>query len=318
MDRFINDLSQSIRLGDFLDAELDQDQQLLGKMILAKSIGMIAGPRGGGKSWTALILAYAIAAGKTILPWGTGSGSRVLYLDGEMRASGMQERFKLLHARNTDASSKAKAESNFYLLSRDFVGDPIGSIDTEEGLKNIDANIHPSTKLIVVDNLSAWTSGGREDGSSWSTIKNWLIGKRLQGIAVMIIHHTGKNGQQRGSSMHEDLLDYSILLSPTAIGTGGDETHFGIEHKKLRDHIPELRQKYRGKFWTDSDMLRFEFQPEGVVISDRDSKIFELHDAGKTMKQIGEAVGVSAATVSRAIKGRPSQNIASHDETAAD
>jgi len=36
----------SIALGDFLALEFAPDRELLGRMILEKSIGMIAGPRG--------------------------------------------------------------------------------------------------------------------------------------------------------------------------------------------------------------------------------------------------------------------------------
>ena len=87
----------AIQLGAFLDATLSTERELLGPMILEKSIGLIAGPRGGGKSWCAMIFAYAIAAGKPVNPWGLGSCAPVAYLDGEMRATGIKERFSLLH-----------------------------------------------------------------------------------------------------------------------------------------------------------------------------------------------------------------------------
>lgn len=51
----------SVDLGGFLALEFTPDQELLGPMIREKSIGLIAGPRGGGKSWNAMIFAYAIA-----------------------------------------------------------------------------------------------------------------------------------------------------------------------------------------------------------------------------------------------------------------
>ena len=78
------------------------------------------------------------------------------------------------------------------------------------------------------------------------------------GIALILFHHTGKNGQQRGSSMHEDLLDYSILLSPLQSDANRQDTRFGIEHTKLRDHLPELRQKYECSIWTEDESREFE------------------------------------------------------------
>jgi len=271
-------------------------------MILEKSIGMLAGPRGGGKSWNAMIFAYAVAGGKEVLPWGVGSGTPVTYLDGEMRATGVQTRFRLLHAKDQFATSRKRAEANFHIVSRDYTGDPIGSIDTEEGQTKIDTLIFPSTKLLIVDNLSAWTSGGREDSNAWATIKNWLIKKRLQGIAVLLIHHTGKNGQQRGSSMHEDLLDYSILLSPLPSRGERNETRFAVEHTKLRDHIPALRQKYECSIWSDEEGLDFDFAVAGSNPAEHEIQIIELAGAGMSMTDVAKQLGFSTSKVSRVLK----------------
>lgn len=292
----------AIQLGAFLGAELPVDKELLGPMILAKSIGLIAGPRGGGKSWCAMIFAYAIAAGKHVNPWGTGSGAPVAYLDGEMRAAGVQERFSLLHAKNLDEQSRNLAEANIHIISRDYVGDLIGSIDAEDGQAKIDELIPAGTQLIIVDNLSAWTSGGREDSSSWTGTKNWIIKKRLNGIAVLLIHHTGKNGQQRGTSMHEDLLDYSILLSPLPSEDSRKDTRFGIEHTKLRDHIPELRQKYECSIWVEDATFHFEFNPAGFNPSQHEIQMLAMRKDGMTQDDIAIELNISKSTVCRTLQ----------------
>ena len=136
-----------ISLGDMLELTLPAEIALLGTMLLEKSIGFIAGPRGGGKSWLAMIIAYAVAARKPLEPWGTGAGATVVLLDGEMRASGVQERFRLLHALNKNEESRLLAETNVQIVSRDYMVDPIGSIDTEEGQTRIDELIPDSAKL---------------------------------------------------------------------------------------------------------------------------------------------------------------------------
>lgn len=292
-----------ISLGDMLKLTLPAEIALLGTMLLEKSIGLIAGPRGGGKSWLAMIIAYAVAAGKPLEPWGTGAGATVVLFDGEMRAAGVQDRFRLLHAFNSsDEKSRCLAQTNIQIVSRDYMVDPIGSIDTEEGQLRIDELISDSAKLVIIDNLSAWTSGGREDSGSWAIIKSWLIQKRIQGVAVLLIHHTGKNGQQRGSSMHEDLLDYSILLSPLPSNSERHDTRFGIEHTKLRDHIPELRHKYECSIWTEDDALRFEIVPAGFKTSQHEMEMVEQRRAGVSMADIAKGLGISTSTVSRTLK----------------
>ncbi|WP_322405519.1 AAA family ATPase [Massilia luteola] len=291
-----------IKLGALLDLALRADASLLGMMILEKSIGFLAGPRGGGKSWLAMIFAYAIAARKPLEPWGTGAGAAVVLLDGEMRAAGVQERLRLLHALNTNEESRILAEANVHIVSRDYMVDHIGSMDTEEGQRRIDELIPESAKFVVVDNLSAWTSGGREDSGSWAIIKTWLIRKRIQGVAVLLVHHTGKNGQQRGSSVHEDLLDYSILLSPLPSSSEGHDTRFSIQHTKLRDHIPELRQTYECSIWTEGERFQFEILPAGFNANQHAAEMVEKYRTGSSMTDIASELGISKSTVSRTLK----------------
>ncbi|MFZ6819666.1 AAA family ATPase [Undibacterium sp. Ji22W] len=292
----------ALRLGDMLKVVLPPDEQLLGEMMLAKSIGMLAGPRGSGKSWLALLIGYAIACSKTLPPWGTGAGVPVAILDGEMRAAGLQDRIALIHAYNTNQKSIKDAENNLHIISRDFMGDAIGSIDTEEGQKSINDLIEPEVKLIIIDNLSAWTSGGREDSNSWAKVKNWLIKMRLQGVAILLIHHTGKNGQQRGSSSHEDLLDYSILLSPLPSSQNRQDTRFSIEHTKLRDYIPELRQIFEYSIWSEDGAFRFDGAPAGIKLSVNEADMLRLREEGLSLEAIATKLGINKSTVSRCLK----------------
>ena len=226
----------------------------------------------------------------------------VAYLDGEMRAIGFQRRLRLLHARNSDEASIRRVNQNLHIISRDYAEDVIGSIDQVEGQQRIDALIPDDTQLIVVDNLSAWTSGGREDGGSWATIKAWLIAKRLQGTSVLLVHHTGKNGKQRGSSAHEDLLDYSILLSPTANNGDEQDTRFTVEHTKLRDHLPHLKQRYEFAIYTKDEKLYFDVAPAGMRVSEHAQEMLDMHTNNIPMSEIADKFRVNKSTVSRTIQ----------------
>jgi KaiC/GvpD/RAD55 family RecA-like ATPase len=289
-------------LSELLLREIDPVKDLLGKLITEKTTGMIAGPRGSGKSFLSMYVAYAIAGGKDLPPWGTGSGDRVVIFDGEMSGSITQERFALLHARNPSESSRKKAEKNLFIVNRDLLRDAIGSIDTIDGQAKLDALIPPNTKFIVIDNLSAWTKDGREDGHAWSILKPWLLQKRLLGYAVLLIHHTGKNNQQRGSSMHEDMLDYSILIKPIPGSTGRQETRFTIEHTKIRGNVPELKKKYECAVWTENEMLHFETTPAGFQIDANAAEMKKLAEGGISQAEIGKKFGISASTVNRVLK----------------
>lgn len=289
----------AIRLGKMLEIVFPIDTELLGAMILAKSIGMLAGMRGSGKSWLAMLIAYSVAGGKPLEPWGVGACVQVAILDGEMRIASLKERLSLIHSRNQDIESRAAAEENLIIISRDCMSTEIGSLDTIDGQKQIDALIPEGVSLIVIDNLSAWTTGGREDSNAWSCIKAWLIAKRLAGVAVLLIHHAGKNGQQRGSSAHEDLLDYSILLSPMPSSAGREDTRFSVQHTKLRDNLPELRKIFEYAIWVEDNALQFEVAPAGFQASTHDAEWLNMHENGMSYAQIGHKFGVDKSTVSR-------------------
>jgi putative DNA primase/helicase len=67
--------------------------------------------------------------------------------------------------------------------------------------------------LLVLDNLSCLAAVIRDnDAESWGPIQEWLLGLRRRGISLLIVHHAGKGGQQRGTSRREDVLDTSISL----------------------------------------------------------------------------------------------------------
>ena len=219
-----------------------------------------------------------------------------------MRIASLKERLALIHAFNKDDVARVSAEENLHIISRDCMSIEIGSIDTVEGQKQIDALIPLGTLFIVIDNLSAWTSGGREDSNSWAAIKNWLIAKRLAGVAVLLIHHAGKNGQQRGSSAHEDLLDYSILLTSLPRSADREDTRFSVKHTKLRDNLPELHNVSEYSIWVEDEALHFEVAPAGFQVSAHDAELLILHEDGMSFEQIGHKFGVNKSTISRRLK----------------
>lgn len=90
------------------------------------------------------------------------------------------------------------------------------------------------------------------------------MGLRHQGLTVILVHHAGKNGTQRGASRREDLLDTSIAL----VRPKDDEesaphqgAHVVLNFPKTRGIRPdpfelELRlTEYQGRLaWAYSEM----------------------------------------------------------------
>jgi putative DNA primase/helicase len=114
-------------------------------------------------------------------------GSIWLGLDGEIPPGG----FQVLAADQT--------ETGINLASNE------GQLALERHLYGVD--------LLILDNLSMLLASGSEGaGDSWLPIQHWLLRLRRKGIAVLLIHHAGTNGRQRGTSRREEALDTVIAL----------------------------------------------------------------------------------------------------------
>ncbi len=296
---------KSIPMAEFMTWDFPADEQLLGPVITKGSTGMLSASRGLGKSLLAMHIGYAIAAGKTLKPWGSGCGGVVAYLDGEMKAVDFYDRFRQIFNRDSKDGSKKRVVKNFHLIGRTAFKHDIGFIDNEDDQAFIESLLPESCDLLIVDNLSAWKSSGSEDGNAFAPIKRWLAHLRTLGIAVLLIHHAGKNGSsQRGTSIHEDMLDYSILLREDKKGQHKPKngTSFLLEHTKLRGLHPEIPKLCRYTFTTDpgSDVMDHCYEDGDTdTVSEDDAAIVELLKEGHSGKEVADKLDISTSVVSR-------------------
>ena len=300
---------KSIPLLEFMRKDFPDEAPLLGQVITHGSTGMLSAQRGLGKSILALHIAYSVAGSKNLAPWGRGIGDVVVYLDGEMHSRTLQKRLRQIMNRDSKAESRKMVEQNFNIIGRDAFDHVIGYIDNEDDQAFIESMLPDDCRLLIVDNLSAWTSSAREDGTAFAPIKRWLAHLRTKGIAVLLVHHTGKNGSsQRGTSIHEDLLDYSILLREDKSGKPKNGTSFWLEHTKLRELHPDIPKMCRYTFTTDlaTDVMDHRYEDgESDTLSEDDAAIVELLKEGLSGKEVAEKLDVSTSVVSRVKKPLP-------------
>jgi Mrp family chromosome partitioning ATPase len=76
----------------FLKMEIKPLEFLLHPWLPSPGVAMVFAPRGVGKTYFSLNVAYAVASGGSFLKWQAPTPKSVLYLDGEMSASVMQRR----------------------------------------------------------------------------------------------------------------------------------------------------------------------------------------------------------------------------------
>jgi putative DNA primase/helicase len=186
---------------------------LLAPILPERSLGMLYAPRGIGKSWLSLSIGLAVASGQSLLRWSAPRPRTVLYVDGEIPLVSLQERLKLI----CTALDCTIPNNQFRVLASDHV--PFGTLNlsTDEGQRSLEPLLS-DIDLLILDNLSTLCTTGSESASdAWVPMQNWLLKLRRRGISVLLIHHAGVNGRQRGTSRREDALDTVIAYADRRI-----------------------------------------------------------------------------------------------------
>lgn len=186
-------------------------QYLLESLIAEGTINLVNGERGIGKSWFVAALANSISAGIDFGPWKISHSVPVMIVDGEMSLEDIHHRIKKLN-------SLPRRLSELYIYPDAFayrIGLKRASLLDEDWREAIKANVlELGVKLLVLDNLASLAPGIDENEKvSFDPINQWLLEMRYAGVTIILVHHTGKSGNQRGTSSHEDHVDTVFVLS---------------------------------------------------------------------------------------------------------
>lgn len=191
-------------------------KNLFGDWLPSQGIAMSHAYRGVGKTHVSIGIAAAVATGGTFLGWAAERPAGVLFIDGEMPAVVLQERFAA--AIRGMGMSKGGDDPPLYILTPDLLEENVPDLSTITGQHEINKVLTDDIELIIVDNLSTVCSSIEENGGdSWVVVQQWARQQRRAGRSVLFVHHDGKTGQQRGSSRREDILDMVIQLRRPAM-----------------------------------------------------------------------------------------------------
>ncbi len=284
-----------IGLSEFLRLEIPAREMLLNPILPQRSLSMLYAPRGLGKSWLALSIGLTVASGSRLLRWSAPRKRRVLYVDGEMPLVALQERLQAISAAASDI-----ANDGFQLLAADYVETGI-NLSGEEGQQSVEALL-PDTDLLILDNLSTLCSGRSENASdAWLPMQQWLLRLRRKGLAVLLVHHAGNNGRQRGTSRREDALDTVIALRRPANYSPDQGCRFEIHFEKLRNRVdPGAAAPFEASLegvlaagqevvrWTDHDLV-----PPILM------RAAELFEDGLTVREVAAALKISKSEAGR-------------------
>lgn len=284
------------QIDEFISLDIPKRDWTLEPVIPTKGTVMIYGPRGTGKTFVSASVAYAVASGSSFWSWTASSPRKVLFVDGEMPAYALQERFVDIIG---GMENQPPAGDYLKILAADDQEFGIPDLATNEGRKAIEAHLD-GVELLVLDNISTLCRSGREnDAESWTSVQEWLLKLRREGISTVLIHHAGKGGGQRGTSRREDILDTVIALKRPQDYEQDEGARFIVEFEKSRGAMGNAIKSFEAKLnvidgkttWTTSAI-------EDVKLR----KVADLTNEGLSTREIQDETGIPKSTVNRLVK----------------
>lgn len=273
-----------------LALEIKPREMLLDPILPEQGLAMIYGYRGTGKTYVAMAIAVAVATGGPFLKWHAPRPRSVLYVDGELPATTMQERVRTI-------LGGCLPPEILKFVTPDLQACPMPDLSTSDGQMRLEPLV-AGADLVVLDNLSALCKTGNEnEGQDWLSIQEWMLGLRKRGIAVLFAHHAGKNKSQRGTSKREDLLDTVIALKHPSDYDHSQGLRCEVHFEKTRAQLGDAAKSFEvamegdptnGAKWTLRSLEDSNAQ-----------KANELFSTGMSVRDVAEELGLSKSAVGR-------------------
>jgi len=252
---------------------------LLEPILRKESLVLITGSRGIGKTLFTLPLVSSVSNGVDFCNMKIGNKGNCLYVDGELPVYLLKERIDDEKYDKITFLSSGVDMTNYSILKPDFQ-----KVIIEFCIEN-------KIDLICFDNKSCLTMGIDENSKRETDLINeFLLTLRRLGLCVVLIHHTGKSGdEQRGSSGLVDIFDVWISLKKE----NNSVVDLTLDYKKYRYEPIEFstysRFLFNGVEWYEGSNR----------LTDTEEEVLELLGSGKTQKEVSKITGLSQGQVSK-------------------
>ena len=284
-----------IHLEDLRSMELPERKRHL-PWLPESSIVMIYGARGVGKTMLQLSLGAALGSGTSFLKWPVVAPIGTLYVDGEMPLDELKSRITKLMPSEPAMLQFLTSDKVYQASQRNLV------LTSESMRAELDQflDTHPEIRILILDNISCLFTGINEDKKQeWEPINAWLLRLRHRGLSIVLVHHAGKGGQQRGTSGREDALDTVIQLSLPADYDPKEGCHFELRFTKSRSIKGEDVATLDVRLEEKDGKLKWKYQS---IAESTQEQVNQLLQGGVTcQKVIAQKLGLSKGYVSKLV-----------------
>ena len=124
----------------------------------------------------------------------------------------------------------------------------------------------------------------------------WLLDLRRRGITVLLIHHAGKSGDQRGTSAKEDIMDTVISLRRPREYAMAEGARFEVHLTKARGILGDDAKPFEANLITEGNALHWQVREiEDVELEE----LKRLLGEGYSIRDCAEEMGKSKGAIQR-------------------
>lgn len=193
-------------------------------------LGEVYGTRGIGKTWlTQTIALVASTQGASALGFHTDEPVRTLHIDGEMAGEELRDRYADLRGKLGIASPP-----NLTILAADWQDGFLPRLDTGTGRTAVEPFVDAADFIILDNRSTLFDPDSEKDPTAWQPAQDWLLSLRRRRKAVLIVHHSNRQGGARGHSKPEDVMNILIKLTRPEGYTADQGARFLVEFDKTR------------------------------------------------------------------------------------
>ena len=271
---------------DFAAVDLPGRHLVLDPFLTSRTLALLYGPRGLGKTFVALGIAWAAASGESFLGWQASRPHRVLYIDGEMAADELRQRLLQF----------GPPPPTLDLMVADLLRSGMPDLAHAEGWLDL-VQSWGQPELVVIDNLSSLAGFSSGDADRWHELQRGLIHHRRNGRALLLVHHANKEGQQRGTSRREDVVDIVMAMRRPADYEPAQGARFEIHFEKARSLHGNTIEPIEARLVSD-EFGKPKWHWQAAHIGEM-GRVAELLREGLNGAEIARALGLSRARAYR-------------------